>query len=402
MGSEQEELLDQVFSTWPSPPDPPATFQERVYPELLLHQAPHAGQYYGSLQQVARQFDDDSKNIMNFASCNLGSRLREKVHAWDSIDSEGPNTSKEQESNPGTMSSRSGANSLFSWSTSDTLIAARKRQLQERSTVSLSLNGSISNGSELVDLPLPSMAGSRRLAMRQLPRIVEAESDKFIQDRIDIIKAHHKNEASKKIDERKRRDHEMHLQRIKRKEAEYERSLRAAIALQSTNRLSGFFGSIFGILKQNSSSFTLDMLEPAPYPSPTSGTPPPHSRAASPSKFNRSSFLPFRAFNKSATSSPQSTRAKTSLDDTTRSFAGSEDTRDSNRNDHAAAFEGLSIMLDSLSDLPSKNDMSPPIQANPPYETNPLDDILSSPIDKRFSGSHFIALEPQKLPVTKK
>lgn len=354
MGCEPDELLEKVFPSQPQPPDPHSTFQERVYPEKLLHQAPHAAHYYGSLQQVTRQFVDDSPSkIVNFSSSNLGIQLRDNVHAWDSIDSEGRNPREHEPASSGTISSNSGANSLFSWSTSDTLIAARKIQLQKRSTASLSLHGTTSNGSEGADLTLPTVAGSsplvgsksltgsRPLALKRLPRIVEMESDKFIQNRIEIIKAHHKNEASKKIDERKRRDHEMHLQRIKRKEAEYERSLKEAIALQNINRLSGFFGSIFGFLKQNSSSFTLDILEPGPYPSPTPGTPPLGSGAASPSTFKRSSFLPFRSL-KSATSSPQSTRAKTSLDDgSTRCVVIPDVERNGKKNDNlAAAFEG--------------------------------------------------------------
>lgn len=63
-------------------------------------------------------------------------------------------------------------------------------------------------------------------------------------------------------------------------------------------------------------------------------------------------------------------------------------------------------MLHSLNDMPSKNDTKSPSKADikPPSDTeiNPLDDLLSSPIEKSFSDTQFIALEPEKLPVTKK
>lgn len=399
MGSEPDELFDKVFSSQSPPPTPPATFQERVYPELLLHQAPHGVHYYGSLQQVTRQFVDDnsSKNIMQFSNSNLGVRLREMVHAWDAIDSEGRHSFNNPDSDfNGPVSSSSAANSLFSWSTSDVSIAARKRQLLERSATSQSLNGTISNRSD-PGLPLPTSAGSNPLALQRLPRVVERESNKFIQDRIEVIKAHHKSEASKKIDERKRRDHEMHLQRIKRKEAEYERSLKAAIALQNMNRQSGFFGSLFGFSqKQNSSSFTLDILEPEPYPTFTQATPPMRSATASPSKPKKSSLFSFRSPTKVAegvaSTSPEFTMAKPSMDDgSTRSVISSEDGGDNQEKttNVAAGFEGLDSMLDSLNGAPSKS------------ENNSVGDILSSPIERSFSSNQFIALEPKKLPVEK-
>lgn len=66
----------------------------------------------------------------------------------------------------------------------------------------------------------------------KLNRIVDRESNKFIHKRIQLIKAHHSEQISKEIHERKRKDHERHLNKLKEKEEEYERALQAATSEQ--------------------------------------------------------------------------------------------------------------------------------------------------------------------------
>lgn len=347
-------LLDTVFSLTPQPQELPSQ-QEKSYPELMLHQATHATQYYSSLQQYTRQFvtQASQNQVVQFQHSQLDTTLREKVNSWDNYEflsnSKGVSVSSKG-------STTSTANSLFSWSTSDTLIAARKRQLQERSAhpqsssvtsyvkqelKSVPESASQSSDTDSQDikangLPKTDKGKSRcPLVMQKLARVVERESSRFIQDRIDVIKAHHTKEVLKIIDERKRRDHEMHLRRIKRKEEEYERSLKAAIALQNMNRQSGFFGSLFGLgLKQNSSNFTLDIwdLEPQSYPPPASISPATKSPSPLPSQTKKSSFLPFWSPSKTSLkkSTPTRVRSPSSMADTsfegssTKSVAGSD------------------------------------------------------------------------------
>lgn len=409
MGKEPDELFDKVFSFQPECSESPAIHHERVYPELLLHQAPHAAQYYGSLQQFTRQFVDEEshRSIVQFSSSKLEQLLREKVNAWNSNDSEARLNSADRDMTVSVpVSSNSAVNSLFSWSTSDSSIAARKRQLQERSATSPSLNGRDSNATESrPSLPLPAPRLPKALVMQRLTHVIEKESNRFIQDRIEVIKAHHRREASKKIDERKRKDHEMHLQRIKRKEEEYERSLKAAIALQNMNRQSGFFGTLFGLsLKQYSSSFTLDILEsdPPSYPPPAVASPTiVKPKTPIQAKSKRSAFFPtnlFRSSNKSlrslVTTSPQSTsRAETSFDNSsTKSVVTSDpETAHDADKDNFVAFDGLDEVLGSLDQTLMKK------------VDNPLTDISSSPSKDNLPSTHqFIALKPANASNTSK
>lgn len=296
----ETELLDRAV-TCVEPQEPLSIFRERIYPESLLHLSPGATKYYASLQQPTPQFVDVSENsIVQFSTSSMEHVLRDKVNAWNNY---ADHADRDLVSSP----SVSGANSLFSWSTSDTSIAARKRILQER-TSTASLNGTASIPESRPVLPLPP---KNKPVMPRLARIVEKESSRFIQDRIEVIKAHHRQEASKKLDERKRKDHEMHLQRIQRKEAQFEQSLKKAIAMQSMNRLTGFFGSLFGTSKQSSSSFTLDFdSEVQSYPAPVAPT-------ATPPKVRPKSLLAgFLKPLSLRTASPQSTRAEVSFEDT--------------------------------------------------------------------------------------
>lgn len=401
MALELEQLLEQVFSGQPEPSEPSANFQERILPENILHSAPHAGKYYGSFQQLTRQFVDGEShgNVVQFSTSKLDHLLREKVNAW--------NNSSEHEPRPASASRdmdllapttvQGGAGSLFSWSTSDTSIAARKRQLQQRSATSLSLEGKNSSSLDTrPTLPLPANRVTKPSVMQRLNRIVEKESNKFIQDRIEVIKAHHRKEASKKVDERKRRDHEMRLQRIKQKEEEYEQSLKNAIAMQSNHRQSGFFGSLFGMLKLNSSSFVLDTLDPDPpsYPAPvTTSSSSEDIKVATPTKAKRMSFFPASLFGStkknSLPASPRTpTRAGNSFDNLSIRSAVSSDVEasPSGIKGDFLAFEGLDEMLDSVENGQSPN------------KHNQLNDILSSPSKQPETDHQFIAFKPSAAP----
>lgn len=396
-----DDLLDKVFSLTPHPQELPS-HQEKSYPELMLHQATHATQYYSSLQQYTRQFvtQPSQNQVVQFQHSQLDTSLREKVNSWDNHEFLSTSKGVSASSKGSTTST---ASSLFSWSTSDTLIAARKRQLQERSAHSQSSSGTsdvkhdLKNGPKSVSqssetdshvtkassLPKAHKGKHRGpLVMQNLARVVEKESSRFIQDRIDVIKAHHTKEVLKIIDERKRRDHEMHLRRIKRKEEEYERSLRAAIALQNMNRQSGFFGSLFGLgLKQNSSSFTLDIwdLEPQSYPPPASISPATKSPSPLPSQTKKSSFLPFWSPSKTSLkkSTPTRVRSPSSMADT--SFEGSS----------TRSVAGSDIGDESIE---QKIEISKDTQEAQDKQKNETPDLLSSP---EMDQSHeFTAMEP--------
>lgn len=283
-------LIAQLFLQ--PPPKVPSGEESdgHIYPELLLHQTPKANRYYGSLQQYTRQFisEENQNSVVRFSHSNLEKLLREKVNRWDDTDVV-PESLRDNHLHSVTGSTNA-ANSLFSWSSGDKYIAARKLELQRKN--------------DSPEKPQISVVRPTASISQKLNRVVEKESNRFIQDRIEIIKAHHTKQASKKVDERKRRDHEMHLHRLKLKEEEYEKALRAAIASQSMSRQSGFFGSLFGFSQKANMSFTMDLWDSAEVPRTTSSR---NSHESSSTK-SKMPLFPAKLFGSSGSSRPGSPR----------------------------------------------------------------------------------------------
>lgn len=257
-----DELVDSLLPTTQTEDTPKNDYTDssRVYPELLLYKLAHANKLYHSFQKYTRQFMADAPqiNIVHFADSDLGLQLAQKVHAWDLVDS----TSNNQETSPLRWSfggSRQ-ANALFAWSSGDKYISARKLELQNKSAKA----GLLERQASSTPPPSPSAATRLRPSMtHRINTLVENESNKFIQERIQIIKAHHIEQVSRKIDERKKRDHELYFRRVKNKESQYEKAIKEAIASKGLERRSlGLFGSLFGLNhKSISSSFILDLGE---------------------------------------------------------------------------------------------------------------------------------------------
>ncbi|KAM9895596.1 hypothetical protein OXX79_007994 [Metschnikowia pulcherrima] len=251
---------DQIHASNPAP-----DMSRSIYPEELLHATKNGNKYYVALQAYTRSFIGEENgsqhhtSIVQFGQSKLSAHSRQKVLFWDETGHENVarlhRESMESQTERG-FSSRGNqaASSLFAWSSGDKYIAARKRELLKK-------NVDIQAGKDkaVPENPLKTDAKTPKsnLGLR-LHGIVERESNRFIQDRIELIKAHHLEQATKKIDERKRRDHEMHLRRVQLKEEKYEKAIKQAIALQNTKRNSGFFGALFGH-KSVSNSFTLQI-----------------------------------------------------------------------------------------------------------------------------------------------
>lgn len=232
-----------------------------VYPELLLHKLAQANRFYNSFQRYTRQYigDSNQRNIVQFSNSQFSLLLAQKIHGWDQLDPDAstvPLATSESGKKAFMKPLGSGsANSLFSWSSGDKYISARKLELQNK------VPGSHTNKERASTSTPPPSSRSKPSMSQRITSVVETESTKLIQDRIQIIKAHHIEQASRKIDERKKRDHELYLRRIKMKENEYEEAIKAAIASKETEKKSlGLFGSIFGLnSKSISSSFVLDL-----------------------------------------------------------------------------------------------------------------------------------------------
>lgn len=231
------------------------------YPEALLHESQGAFKLYSSFQRYTRQFvaEDTTRHIVRWQGLELEAVLRSIVDQWTSTDRQTPseNTPSSPKKNTA-KSSRMTANGLFSWSSGDVYIETRKREKQGPVA---SITKHYSNGDREGPLseetapegPKTPVGAKLKLGRsstsltNNLNRVIERESSRFIHDRIQLIKAHHSEQISKKIHERKRKDHELHLQRLKEKEEEYERALQAAMTEQNHAKNTGFFGSLFGL-----------------------------------------------------------------------------------------------------------------------------------------------------------
>lgn len=259
MNSSIDELIDGLLPNTPnSDSENSGTLIDSgpVYPELILYKLPNTNRLLSSFQQYTRQFRTETSktNVVQFSRSQLGLLSAQKVHSWDLVNSGNAETIF----TPGNRTSvgkirTSNTNNLFAWASGEKYISARKLELQ---------NKSLGTPQERHSSPTPSSSTRSRPSMTQrITGVVEKESNKFIQDRIQIIKAHHIEQASRKLDERKKREHELYLRRIKMRENEYEEAIKTAIALKDTEkRLLGFLGSLFGIgPKSILSSFILSL-----------------------------------------------------------------------------------------------------------------------------------------------
>lgn len=294
-----EVLLSQLLEGQGISEESSLSDQKKDYPESLLQQTDKANKYYSSFQRFTKQFipETDSTSIIRWNNSSIETTQRLIVEKWANTnfdrritesDPQGDAETKADD-NGGlrrskTLSKNTSGKSLFSWSTGDSYIKARKKELEQRrngANLNAPTNGhkrsvSTPNASALSTAPKPIARKNEQLrfvkeeliqesdlgkklnlgtpdasVMNKLNMIVEKESNSFIHKRIQLIRAHHSEQISRKIHERKRRDHEKHLRRLREKEEEYETALRAAMLGQNHVRNSGFFGSLFGFNSMN-------------------------------------------------------------------------------------------------------------------------------------------------------
>lgn len=322
---DSDELSLKLWGTIEPSPELPVPPPATVYVELLLHQTPRANLYYTSFQRHSPQFLESPNGPRpltgHFSLSRLHALLKSMVQTWEELDYDVELTPGDRKGNLRShASSTSGASSLFSWSSSDKYIAARKKELQRMKASGASTRNALvvsglnkPEGTKspdptealLVDLPRrpptsPSPAPQRpKISLtRRLDTIVEQESNKFIQDRIALIRAHHLEQVSRKVDERRRKEHERQLRRLQVKEDKYEKQLRAAIAMHNTKRNSRFLGSLFGGSKSVSKSFVFkvdtdttqsandEQAEDQLEPSNADAVKPDHQNATSPAELS--------------------------------------------------------------------------------------------------------------------
>lgn len=298
-----QELLDIIFKETPIPLD--KTDNTPEYPESLLQQTQKANKYYYSFQGLTKQFVDEGNvqsDVVRWSNSIVQVTLKSIVENWQTVDVQGTTESSENENGDEHRTLvQSTANTLFSWSSGDSYIESRKRELQFRNNQlnnTTASNGSVqrkkdnSEANKGIDINSDNLKKKLHLEIpkesitNKLNRIVDRESNKFIHKRIQLIKAHHSEQISKEIHERKRKDHEKHLNKLKEKEEEYERALQEATSDQG--KQNGFFGSLFGFnVGSNNNSYNIDLPPEVDNPSPS------RNMTSSPSgKNKRFSFLP--------------------------------------------------------------------------------------------------------------
>ncbi|KAK6462987.1 hypothetical protein DFJ63DRAFT_334556 [Scheffersomyces coipomensis] len=225
------------------------------YPEAILQQTDKANRLYSSFQSHNKQFVTSNKSSSNLMvrwnDSFIDSTQRLIVDSWTGADQKGMQK---------TSKTISKANSLFSWSSTDAYIAERKRQLKlSRSLKSKSNDNKtdevnhlkVEKESEETSEDVKRKKELKKLHIKvsststtnKLSRIVENESNKFIHARIQMIKAHHSEQINQEIHDRKKRDHETYLRKLKMKEAEYERELLEATLNREKH---SFFSTLFG------------------------------------------------------------------------------------------------------------------------------------------------------------
>lgn len=240
IGIDQDDIIDTSVPT---------------YPEIILQSSEKGTKYYTAYQSHSRQFINNESNDRivrwkNSSIENINSTIVEQLFLGSSGRS--AKISKEKKNYVRPTSS-----ALFSWSSTDEYIERRKRELR--------LKGKKINGDdkEMVkkeedpdtteDLNSIHKLGinpPNNKIMVQLSQVVDNESSQFIHERIQIIKQHHSQKINEMISERKRKDHEIHLQRLKQKEEEYERELKMALDDKKDKGL-GFLGGIFNFNSDN-------------------------------------------------------------------------------------------------------------------------------------------------------
>lgn len=259
-----------------------------IYPESLLLQTPQGNKYYGSFQSYNKQFigGTSTGSIVRWANSSIESNQRRIVGKWLGTELKPSISSDLHSSTKKHTGSRSTANALFSWSSGDSYIAARKRELQAE--MGLERPDTPGSGDEPPNPDSSVSTAPVESAQNKLNRIIEMESNKFIHARIQLIKAHHSDQINKQIHERKRKDHEAHLSKLRIKEAEYDAQLEAALADQNLNK-QGFLGSLFGFSSVASGIPTSELKDEL---DTTTGT---IDGNSTPNRNKRYSFLPVNA-----------------------------------------------------------------------------------------------------------
>lgn len=221
------ELLDDLFH-------PRAPGERRtVYPEQILQLSDNGLRYNACFQRYTRQFVDDRPDQMVRWH---GSAIENALNSINTVWNENDRgvVSRERDEKDQATTRANAATSLFSWSTDKSYLEQKKAK-----------NSTSGRSPPKLETREKSKFQTSESMSNKLGRIVEIESNRFIRARLKEISLHHSEQMSQQISERKRRDHERHLERLKMKEEQYNKELEQAMK----EKKGGFF-SIFNFSNQ--------------------------------------------------------------------------------------------------------------------------------------------------------
>ncbi|KAI5956530.1 hypothetical protein KGF54_001005 [Candida jiufengensis] len=239
---------------------------QNQYPESILQNSNKGNKLYNSFQSYSPQFVNTEPSLINKSSVirwpnsNLETVQHLILNHWleqNSTSTLNSNNSQDKSKVSKLTATRGRANKLFTWASSDEYVEMRKKQLNKLrrgSGVSDHSKSQINNDNDHkaseTDIKSQALQTSLKLkfnkdkSLNKLSQIVENESNKFIHLRIQKIRLHHSEQIEKQINERKKKDYELYLKKLKLKEEEYEKSLRQETA--QSNSKGNFFGNLFG------------------------------------------------------------------------------------------------------------------------------------------------------------
>lgn len=282
-------VINALFNDYDYDPKDTESSTDHIYPELMLQESEHGNKYYSCFQSYNRQFINETTTTNSTNSINQHSdivrwtgstiELTASIILDNWLNQSSGNGTRSNISNTTATLKRhiSRPNALFVWASTDEYIEERKKELRRlqklkdidqihaqdkppqiqngnNSSKSVDDNKNKNNnatGKSKQDIIKQNLKKKLEIKFsnvainNKLNKIIEIESNKFIHARIQRIKAHYSEQMEKQISERKRKDHELYLKKLKLKEEEYEQesSLRSK---HSTNSGGTFLGNLFG------------------------------------------------------------------------------------------------------------------------------------------------------------
>lgn len=193
----------------------------KTYPESLLQDEPNATRYYNDLQRYTPQLlkKDGTNSIVRWVDSHIQVSQRVVVDSWAGVSLSQGALKKKQPLK---------ANKLFKWASSDAYAEQIKRDYMIKTgaidpTILNDVDGHQQDKAPPGILNLVVNPKLSQQVFEKLTHLIELEANRFVRIRIEKKRLQLTEAMAHQISERKRKDHENHLMRLKLREEEYER-----------------------------------------------------------------------------------------------------------------------------------------------------------------------------------